>query len=203
MTQVKICGITRAEDAQLCASLGADFIGFVFARSSPRCLTPERAAEIVAALDPSSRPRIVGVFRDERPHEIARIARLVPLDFAQLHGDESDADVAAIGIPAIKALRVHDTLPEADAFPSAPWLLFDTWDPRGGGSGRTFDWSLLARYDRSRPFFLAGGINPENVGSATATSRPHAIDVSSGVESAPGIKDAAKLRLLFERVRQS
>lgn len=201
MTQVKICGITRAEDARTCALLGADFIGFIFAESSPRFVTPERAAEIVAAL-PEPRPRIVGVFRDALPGEINAVATRVPLDFAQLHGDESADHVAAVRVPVIKAIRIRDTFPDTLAFSSAQWMLFDTWDERGGGSGRRFDWSLLASYDRGRPFFLAGGITPENVVAAVSAVRPQALDVSSGVESAPGIKSADKLRLLFERVRR-
>lgn len=204
MTQLKICGITRAEDAQVCASLGADFLGFVFVASSPRFVSPGAAAKIVQSLHPASRPKIVGVFRDAPVETVARVAASVPLDLVQLHGDEPDDFAAALTTPVIKAVRVRETAPDVTPFRSADWLLFDTYDDRqAGGTGRRFDWSLLARYDRSRPFFLAGGITPENAAAAVSAARPQALDVSSGVESAPGIKDAEKLRLLFERVKRS
>jgi phosphoribosylanthranilate isomerase len=199
MTKVKICGITNADDARFCASLGADFLGFVFVPSSPRYIAPEKAAEIL--LDRGDRVAAavqrVGVFRDESPETIRRIVRDVGLDIVQLHGNESDADVAAIGVPVIKAFRVDDVLPETVS--SADWLMFDS----GGGTGRVFDWSLLARYRRGKPFFLAGGITPENVAAAIAAVQPDAIDVASGVERAPGIKDHDKVRELFERVRKA
>jgi phosphoribosylanthranilate isomerase len=189
MTKVKICGITRLEDARACADLGADFLGFIFVKSSPRYIEPERAAEIMSAI---AGPKFVGVFADE--------LRAVPgLDYAQFHGAESDDDLVAAGIPSIKALRVGDMLPDTTAHPSAEWLLFDT----GAGSGRTFDWSLLAMYPRTKPFFLAGGLTPDNVAAAISLVRPDAVDLSSGVESGPGIKDHQKLRTLFERVRRT
>lgn len=202
MTQVKICGITREEDALACAALGADFIGFVFVPSSPRFITPGAAAKIARSLDPASRPKLVGVFRDAPFETVSRVAAGVPLDFVQLHGDESEDDFATLRVPAIKAVRVGDTMPETETFASAQWLLFDALDERrGGGTGRRFDWSLLAQYKRARPFFLAGGITPDNAATAISAVRPQGLDLSSGVESAPGIKDAEKLRLLFERVR--
>lgn len=204
MTQIKICGITRTEDAQLCSELSADYLGFIFVESSPRYIKPERAAAIVSALPDEARPKIVGVFRDQSPEEVQRIAAAVPLDFVQLHGNESNEDIALIDVPVIKALRVGDMLPATTAHQNAEWLLFDTLDDRrGGGTGKRFDWSLLNIYERSRPFFLAGGISPENVAAAISLVRPAAVDVSSGVESEAGIKDATKLRTLFERVRKS
>lgn len=202
MTEVKVCGITRTEDAELCASLGAAYLGFIFVPASPRFIAPGAAAKIVRALPKESRPKIVGVFRNATIETIQRVAKDVPLDFVQLHGEESPEDIAAIGVPAIKAVRVGETLPDTAPFASASHLLFDTLDERrAGGTGRRFDWSLLAGYDRARPFFLAGGITPENAAAAVSAVRPQGIDVSSGVESAPGIKDEEKLRLLFERVR--
>ena len=203
MTQVKICGITRYEDAHLAAALGASFLGFIFVRESPRFIVPELASLIVGALG-EPRPRVVGVFRDAAPDAVREVAARVPLDLVQLHGDESDEHIEAAGVPAIKALRVGDTLPDTKAHPHAEWLLFDTHDARqGGGTGRRFNWTLLARYERRQPFFLAGGITPDNVAAAISRVRPQGIDVSSGVESAPGIKDAVKLQQLFERVRGS
>jgi len=214
--KVKICGITRLEDAQLCADLGVDFLGFIFVKTSPRYVMPEKAAEIVlecgsasyrfpkprsgsAAVESGSwhyrTPNVVGVFRDQDLREIRRIAELVGLDTIQLHGSESDDDIRAIGMPVIKALRVEHALPDTNT--SAEWLMFDS----GGGTGRTFDWSLLANYPRTKPFFLAGGLNPDNVAEAIRTVNPDAIDLSSGVESAPGVKDHHKVRQLMERVK--
>src|SRR6185436_2182410 len=147
--------------------------------------------------------RIVGVFRDADVNTIRAAADIAPFDYVQLHGTESDEDIRAIGLPAIKAIRVGDALPDTTATPSAEWLLFDTLDERrGGGTGRRFDWSLLAMYERTKPFFLAGGLEPDNVAAAISLVRPDAIDVASGVESEPGVKDHGKLKALFERIRR-
>ena len=201
MTKIKICGITRLEDAQFCAAHGVDFLGFIFVPDSPRYVEPERAAAIVARL---SGPKFVGVFRDAAPAHVREVARVAQLDLVQLHGSESDDDIREIGLPAIKALRVGDTLPDTTSAPSAEWLLFDTLDERrGGGTGRRFDWSLLAAYPRTQPFFLSGGINPDNVAAAIDHVRPDAIDVSSGVEVSPGVKHYDKLKTLFERIQRS
>ena len=204
MTKIKICGITREEDALFCASEGADFIGFIFVPSTPRFIEPERAAGIATRVrEQEKRPKIVGVFRDASNDYIREIHALVGFDIAQLHGSENDEDVRDLGIPVIKTLRVGDTLPDTHASPNAAWLLFDTFDERrAGGTGRRFDWSLLATYERSKPFFLSGGIDPENAVAAISLVRPDAIDLSSGVESAPGIKDHDKVARLFERVRR-
>jgi Phosphoribosylanthranilate isomerase len=122
----------------------------------------------------------------------------------QLHGSEAEEDIAALGLPVIKSLRVGDTLPDTHATPTAAWLLFDTFDDRrAGGTGRRFDWSLLATYERSKPFFLSGGLTPDNVVAAISLVRPDAIDLASGVESAPGIKDHERMARLFERVRRA
>lgn len=205
MTRIKICGLTRLEDALVCADQGADFLGFVFVPSTPRFIEPERAAEITAVLrDREKRPKFVGVFRDASPAYIRGIADLVHLDYVQLHGSETDEDIRAIGLPAIKTFRIGDALPDTTAHPSAEWLLFDTFEERRiGGTGRRFDWSLLAMYSRNTPFFLAGGMNSENIAAAVSLVRPNGIDVSSGVESEPGIKDAKKIEKLFERVRRA
>jgi phosphoribosylanthranilate isomerase len=200
-TKVKICGITRIEDARLATELGADFLGFIFVPSSPRYIEPDKAAEIASRV---KGPKYVGVFRDESIDAMHRITHLAGLDLLQFHGTESDEDIHTLGMPAIKALRVGETLPDTSAHPSAEWLLFDTFDERrDGGTGRRFDWSLLAMYSRTKPFFLAGGLTPDNVAAAISLVRPDAVDVSSGVESEPGIKDPEKLRNLFERVRRS
>ena len=189
MTKIKICGITRAEDAELCDAHDVDFLGFIFVPSSPRHVQPEHAARIRTSA------KRVGVFRDESAETIRRIVDQVDLDFVQLHGSESDDDIAAIDLPVIKAFRVGTRLPDITS--NADWLMFDS----GGGTGRTFDWSLLAGYPRAKPFFLAGGLTPDNVAEAIRVVRPDAIDVSSGVELAPGVKDPDKVRRLIERVR--
>lgn len=204
MTRIKICGITREEDAMFCAEQGADFVGFIFVPGSPRFIEPERAAGIALHLrERESRPKLVGVFHDASNDYIREIGTLVGLDLVQQHGKESDDDIRNLGIPVIRTLRVGDTLPDTHAFPHAAWLLFDTYDERRvGGTGRRFDWSLLAIYDRSKPFFLSGGLDADNVVAAISLVRPDAIDLSSGLESEPGIKDHDKIARLFERVRR-
>ncbi len=205
MTKIKICGLRRTEDALLAASLGADFIGFIFAPESLRYVAPIFAAEVAEKVRArSNAPKIVGVFRNERPENVRAIAEGVGLDFVQLQGSESEADIRRIGMPAIKALHVGSSAPRTDAHPSAAWLLFDTYDERlAGGTGRAFDWSLLAGRPRSKPFLLAGGLNPDNVRAAIEVVGPDAIDLASGVESSPGVKDPKKLETLFERVRRA
>jgi phosphoribosylanthranilate isomerase len=216
MTKIKICGITRADDAHMAAELGADFLGFIFVPDSPRYIDPKRAAKIIAQVQWSGgkgtrhdgRPieshplHCVGVFRDASVEEMRRVSEIAGNEYLQLHGNESDEVVRGVGKPVIKGVHVGETVPVVAT--SAEWLLFDTHDAqRSGGTGRTFDWSLLARVPRSKPFFLAGGITPDNVADAIRAVRPDAIDVASGVESAPGVKDQAKLRKLFDRVRET
>lgn len=205
MTAIKICGLTRADDAIAAADLGADYLGFIFVPSTPRFVTPEAAAEIAARVrDRRERPpKFVGVFRDASADYIREVVSTVGLDLVQLHGSEEDEELKYLGIPAVKTFRVGETLPDTTGFPSAGMFLFDTFDARrAGGTGRCFDWSLLALYGRQKPFFLSGGLTPENVAAAVSLVRPDAIDVASGVESQPGIKDREKLELLFERVRR-
>ena len=205
MTKIKICGLTREEDVSFCADRGADFMGLIFVPSTPRFIEPERAAAITAQVRTrEQRPRIVGVFRDSSPEYVKEIASLVELDLVQLHGGESDEVVREIGLPVIKTFRVGDSLQSVTGHPSAEWFLFDTYEERrAGGTGRRFDWSLLANYPRTKPFFLSGGLAPDNIAAAISLVRPDAIDVSSGVESEPGVKDHEKLENLFHRVRRS
>jgi phosphoribosylanthranilate isomerase len=204
MPKVKICGITREEDAILCADEGADFIGLIFVPESQRSVTVDRARSVASALrGHRSRPKIVGVFVNESPGAVNDIVEAVGLDLVQLHGDESDGVAEAIRVPVIKAVRVGKSLPAMSSHPSAAWLLFDTLDPRKhGGTGKRFDWSLLQGWHRDRPFFLSGGLTTEDIASAISQVRPDAIDVASGVESSPGIKDHDKVRRLFERLRR-
>lgn len=205
MTKIKICGITREEDALRAAELGADFLGFIFVPESSRYVEPAKAASIASRVRTGgNKPKLVGVFVDESVENIQKIAKDVGLDFVQLHGTETQEDIEALALPAIKAYRVGAALPDTTSCPAAEWLLFDTYQERRiGGTGRRFDWSLLAMYPRSKPFILAGGLNADNVGAAVSLVRPDAIDVASGVESEPGIKDHEKLERLFERVRRA
>ena len=204
MPKVKICGITREEDALLCADEGADFLGLIFHERSKRAVTVERARALAAALrGHRSRPKLVGVFVNQGPRVVNEVVDAVGLDLVQLHGDESEADCASIRVPVIKAVRVGQSLPETIGRPSASWLLFDTLDTRqAGGTGRRFDWSLLQAWRRDRPFFLSGGLTPDDIAAAISQVRPDGIDIASGVESAPGIKDHDKVRRLFERLRR-
>lgn len=204
MTKIKICGITNVDDALFCAECGADFLGFIFVPASPRYVEPERAGAIAARLrEAGNAPKLVGVFQDASADYIREISNVAGLDLVQLHGSESEDDILEIGIPTIKTLHVGDMLPDTHAAPTAAWLLFDTYDERrSGGTGKRFDWSLLAMYERSKPFFLSGGLTPDNVVAAISLVRPDAIDVASGVEVSPGMKDHAKVARLFERVRR-
>lgn len=205
MTKIKICGLKREEDALFCADQGADFLGFIFVPSTPRFIEPERAGAITATLrEREKRPQLVGVFRDASPDYIREIATVAGLDVIQLHGTETDDDIRAIGLPCVKAFRVGDTLPETTSHPGAEWFLFDTYEERRtGGTGRRFDWSLLAAYPRTKPFLLSGGLTADNVAAAISLVRPDAIDIASGVESEPGVKDHAKVENLFHRVRRT
>jgi phosphoribosylanthranilate isomerase len=206
MTKIKICGLTREDDALFCADQGADFLGFIFVPSTPRFVEPERAATIAAKVRElgEHRPKIVGVFRDASSDYIREIVNLVNLDLVQLQGSESNDQARELGLPVVKTLRVGETLPDTQGCPSAEWLLFDTYDERrAGGTGRRFEWSLLAQYERSKPFFLSGGLTPENVAAGISLVRPDAIDLASGVESEPGVKDHDRVARLFERVRRS
>jgi phosphoribosylanthranilate isomerase len=202
MITVKICGITTPEDARLAADLGASAIGMVFWPQSPRYVEPARARDIVAALPPFV--MTVGVFVNQvHVHEIAAAAGL---DAVQLHGDEPPQSYQDMPIRTIKAIGVTGpaSLTQAAAVPARTTVLLDAHDPiRRGGTGEPIDWSVAEAIARQRPVILSGGLNPGNVMLAIETVRPAAIDVSSGVESAPGRKDPAKLRRLFNAIRDT
>lgn len=199
--RVKVCGITRIEDAVLAASLGASAIGFVFWRPSPRFVEPETARAIAAAMPASV--VCVGVFVDQDATYVRQIAAQVRLGAVQLHGHESVEFATALMEPVIKAVPLEEGFdPQSlDLLPPAITVLLDAHDPeRRGGTGRTIDWTVAARAATRRPVMLAGGLTPENVGDAIRIVRPYAIDVSSGVESSPGIKDRDRLRALFDAI---
>jgi phosphoribosylanthranilate isomerase len=197
---VKICGITRLEDAQAAVDAGANALGFVFWPKSPRRADVERARQIVAAL-----PRgvtAVGVFVDQPADDVNEVAQRVGLGAVQLHGNESGDYVRAMTRPVIKAVAVAaERAPDVSEWPSTVTVLLDVHDPeKKGGTGRTIDWTAAASVARRRNILLAGGITPQNVSDALAQVRPYGIDVSSGVEVEPGIKDHERIKALFEAV---
>ncbi len=200
MTRIKICGITNVADALAACEHGADAIGFVFARS-PRQISPERAREIIRTLPPFI--TTVGVFVDEPEVRVREIARFCALDAVQLHGNESPDYVAGLSVPAIKSFRVKDNsiIDRIHQF-NLKWFLLDTYVPdTAGGSGRTFDWAIAADAARTGQMILAGGLTADNVATALSAVRPYAVDVSSGVELAPGKKDHDKIQQFIHEVR--
>jgi phosphoribosylanthranilate isomerase len=203
--RVKICGIRRLEDAQLACELGADAIGFVFWPDSPRFIDPHRARHIVSQLPPFV--TAVGVFVNQPADHVSAVAGVAKLGAVQLHGDEPLAAYEQRPLRIIKALAVTENFDPEQAFAAIPMrvtVLLDAHDPvRRGGTGQSIDWNVAAASARLRPIALSGGLTAENVGTAIADVNPYAIDVSSGVESAPGLKDAAALRRFFEAVEQA
>src|SRR5512147_1110044 len=191
--RVKICGITRLEDALAAAELGADALGFNLWPGSRRCVRPEVAREIAACL-----PHFVtavGVFVNQPPEEVRRLAAAAGVAALQLHGDEPPADCEGLGLPVIKSFRIAgpaDLAALAD-YPSAAAVLLDSRTEGFGGSGRAFDWELARRAPGRRPVILAGGLTAENVAEAVRAVRPWAVDVASGVESSPGVKDRERM----------
>ena len=195
---VKICGITRLEDARMAVDCGAAAVGFVFWPESPRFIDPHRARAIAAALPPFVTP--VGLFVNQPAPYVNGVASLVKLGAVQLHGDEPPEFADAIDRPIIKAVSIDRANGAAGrGWPAEVVLLLDADDPvKRGGTGRTVDWSRASELARERRIVLAGGLRPENVAEAVARVGPFGIDVSSGVETRPGIKDHDRLRALFE-----
>jgi phosphoribosylanthranilate isomerase len=200
--RVKICGITRVQDLHTACAAGADALGFVFYEKSPRNLSIETAAELVRALPPFVQS--VGLFVNADPALIRRVLDAVPLDLLQFHGDESPADCARHGRPYIKAIRVTadtDLLKCAADFETARGLLLDAYVPGvPGGTGESFDWNLIPP-NLTKPVILSGGLTPDNVAGAVQQVRPWAVDVSSGVEAAKGIKDAHKIAQFIAKAK--
>ena len=194
MTKVKICGFTEAENARQAAIAGVDAFGLVFYDKSPRNVDIFRAQEIIEGLPPFVNR--VGLFVNANPSFVDEVLCEVPLDTLQFHGDESLLDCSQYQMPFIKSLRVKpetNVLQVADEFSSASAILLDSFNPSAyGGTGEAFDWSL-ACVDISLPIILAGGLNETNVSVAISQVKPYAVDASSGVESAPGVKDFDKI----------
>lgn len=197
---VKICGITRLEDALAAARLGADWVGFNFWPRSRRYITPEEAAPLVAALPPSVVP--VGVFVDPDAAELLRAVQVSGVRTVQLHGDEPPAFCAAAPVPVVKGIRVRDahSLAALAAYEVSAFLL-DSATPGYGGSGTGFDWSLAAEVAAEVPLWLAGGLTPGNVGEAVRRVRPRGVDVASGVESGPGVKDVGLMEAFVRNAK--
>jgi phosphoribosylanthranilate isomerase len=189
---IKVCGITRLTDALHAVDQGATALGFIFWPRSPRAVSPQRAAEIVAEL-PSS-ITTVGVFVNEPIDGIRAMVAQTGITAVQLHGDEPPAYADALAWPLIRAVGVDEIDEACETWSEQTTLLLDTIDPvRRGGSGIPIDWTRAAGIARRRRLVLAGGLTPENVSSAIRAVRPFGVDVSSGVESAPGVKDFAKV----------
>jgi phosphoribosylanthranilate isomerase len=199
-TWIKICGMTRAADLAAAAEAGVDAVGFVFAES-PRRVVAEHVRRLVLDLPPHILR--VGVFVDATPAEIARVVDAAELDRVQLHGFEDPMVREHVGTRVVKAFRVRDAsvLEEITTW-TAEFFLLDAWSERtAGGSGVAFDWSIARDAARLGRMILAGGLTPANVARAVHEARPFGVDVSSGVEISPGIKDPAKIRAFVEAVR--
>ena len=206
-TRIKICGVTRIDDALCAASEGADAIGLIFYQPSPRVVTIEQAASISAVLPPFV--ATVALFVNASVREVDDVIQHLRPSTLQFHGDEDAAFCAQFGVPFIKAIRVGETmrpadlLEYADEFKAARAVLLDTL-AQGlyGGSGESFDWKLIPTQMRRR-VLLSGGLHPENVSGAIQLIRPWAVDVSSGVEASKGVKDHARIHKFIEEVRNA
>ena len=201
--RTKFCGITRVEDAQAAAAIGVDALGFVFTRHSRRYIEPELASRIMRDLPPFV--TTVALFMDDEPAWIRQVISMARPHTLQFHGNESVADCASPGLPYLKAVpmaTVTDVASYATGFPGAAGFLLDAHaSGEPGGQGASFDWSNRPRLDR--PLILAGGLDADNVGEAIRRMQPFAVDVSSGIESAPGIKDATRMQAFIDAVRRT
>ncbi len=206
MTAVKICGLTNLEDACWAWQCGADFLGFIFVRSSPRYIVPMEAAGITRALAAQGcKARFVGVFANESIETVCQVVSECSLHLVQLHGGEKPDYARALGIPAIIARRVQEQVPWDELAVYEAWgYLLDSHDPlRLGGTGRTWRWDLLAGVNRGMArLIIAGGLTPSNAGLAIRQAKPWGVDVSSGVEASPGRKNPSLVQLFVQRVRE-
>jgi phosphoribosylanthranilate isomerase len=199
---IKVCGITRLTDALHATQQGASALGFVFWPRSPRGVTPERAAEIIRELP--SNVMTVGVFVNETVEGIRDVVARSGVTTVQLHGDEPSGFAEALGWPVLRSVTVDDALDTCSTWPSGTTFLVDAADRvRRGGTGALVDWARAAEVARRWRVVLAGGLTPENVQEAIATVRPFGVDVSSGVESAPGVKDLDKVARFVAAARSA
>jgi phosphoribosylanthranilate isomerase len=193
---LKICGLTNDADAAHAAAAGATALGVVFAPSSPRCVSPDRARDIVEAVPPSV--PVVGVFVNASLEDIVAVVAHTGIRIVQLHGDEPEQYAAALKLPLLRAAGVEVAL---DSWPRATLLLDAVSSAERGGTGRRVDWTQAAVIARRRKTVLAGGLTPDNVADAIAAVRPFGVDVSSGVEMAPGRKDRDKVSRFLQNAR--
>ena len=203
-TRIKICGITRVEDAEAVVQHGADALGLVFYEKSPRCVDHDQARSIVAATSPFV--SVVGLFVNADSRAVNAVLDRVPLGLLQFHGSEDNDSCNSFGLPFIKSIAMRDgidVLSQMESYPDAAGFLLDTWQPAiHGGGGTTFDWQTVPE-NSPAPLILAGGLSPANVTEAVTSTQPYAVDVSSGVESEKGIKSAEKIAAFIEGVRRS
>ncbi|QOW18738.1 phosphoribosylanthranilate isomerase [Lysobacter ciconiae] len=206
-TRIKFCGFTRPGDVRLACELGADAIGFVFAHGSSRRIAPAEARAMRQALSPMVDS--VALFSDNPAEEVREVVRQIRPSLLQFHGSEDDAFCRAFGVPYLKAIAMGSPIanehPAAlqQQYPSAAGFLFDSHGAGGsGGSGKVFDWSRIPA-GVQKPFVLAGGLTADNVFDAIIATMPWAVDVSSGIESAPGLKDGDRMRRFVEQVRRA
>lgn len=204
-TRIKVCGITRPEDARDAIEFGADCLGFIFAPQSPRKIDPEVAREIIKNIPPFV--DAAGVFMDEEAAVVEEIVQYCGLTLAQLHGSESPGYCRDFPGRVIKAFRIGSFSEDSQLTPYAGTVqgfLLDTYNQSiVGGTGEVFDWQLVDKLNPPGPIILAGGLNPENVEEAICTVRPFAVDVNSGIEIEPGIKDTQKLKQFIAEVRKT
>ena len=201
MTRIKICGITNVEDARLAAELGSDALGFIFYKGSKRYVDPRDAGRIISSLPPFV--SAVGVFVNQDLEEILEYARISGIDTVQLHGDETPEICRKLPYRRIKAVRVKEAvnIAEVELYPVQAILFDKHTDDMYGGTGSSFDWGTLKGLEISKKVILSGGLTPENVSRAISIVKPYGVDVSSGVEDAPGKKNHMKIRKFIEAVR--
>ncbi|SFC44853.1 phosphoribosylanthranilate isomerase [Marinospirillum celere] len=203
-TRVKICGLTRRDDVQAAVKAGADALGFVFYPPSPRSVTPEQAADLLAEVPPFVVS--VGLFVNPDPVQLQHLLKQLPLDLLQFHGDESEEFCVQFQRPYIKALRMKpelDPVKEAAKWPSAKGFLLDAYQAGvPGGTGERFDWQRFPSSDE-RPWILAGGLTPDNLVEALQITQPYAVDVSGGVEASRGIKCPMKIKEFLARLAEA
>lgn len=203
MTDVKICGLTREEDVRAACDLGAAYVGFNFSALSPRRVAPARARGLAAAV---SGARRVGVFVDETYREIEEAVEEASLDLVQVHRRLTAEDLKRVKVPVLAVAHAgrSDEVPPLELLGRCAGILLDSSSAAGaGGTGVAFDWGMLDGRTWPVPLFLAGGLRPENVEESIARTRPAAVDVASGVEVSPGVKDRAKLESFFAAVREA
>ena len=201
-TRIKICGIKHLDDALKAIECGADAIGLIFVEKSPRYASLTDARFIAESLPPFV--TVVGLFMDASEATVREALKVVPLSLLQFHGDESPEFCEQFDMPYIKVLRMRENVNVvafAQKYANASGILLDTYSKAGGGSGQTFDWNLIPD-DVPLPLILAGGLNPDNVASAVEIVKPYAVDVSSGVESEPAVKDHKKIEQFIKEVQR-